>query len=151
MLSYLYDPSMFIYRWSSNFAKKLRWKGRMATEMPWLLLVYYIVWRVNLSKLSRKLVGTLRKTTTNCRVSFNDLYLVFPTNFRIVFLLDTNTVILREHRAWVTCGLTYNWVAPWLAIEKEMQRLAYFENYLKGPRKSEAAFHVLTATSRSCY
>ena len=23
MLSYLYDPSMFIYRWSSNFVKKV--------------------------------------------------------------------------------------------------------------------------------
>ena len=26
MLSYFYDPSMFIYRWSSNFVKKLGWK-----------------------------------------------------------------------------------------------------------------------------
>ena len=38
------------------------------------------------------------KTTTanNCRVSFIDLYLVFPTNFRIVFLFLTNTAILLE-------------------------------------------------------
>ena len=34
-----------------------------------------------------------RTTTTNCRVSFIDFYLVFPTNFRIVFLPHTNTVI----------------------------------------------------------
>ena len=31
-----------------------------------------------------------------CRVSFIDLYLVFPRNVRIVFLTHTNTVILRE-------------------------------------------------------
>ena len=34
--------------------------------------------------------------TTNCRVSFIDLYLVFPTNFRILFLPQTNTIILLE-------------------------------------------------------
>ena len=53
-------------------------------------LVSYIVWRVNLRKLSRKFVWALRTTTTNCRVSFIDLYSVFPTNFRIVFLLHIN-------------------------------------------------------------
>ena len=36
----------------------------------------------------------IRITTTYCRVSFIDLYLVFRTNFRIVFLPHTNTVIL---------------------------------------------------------
>ena len=34
-----------------------------------------------------------RTTTTNCRVSFIDFYLVIPTNFRIIFLPYTNTVI----------------------------------------------------------
>ena len=34
-----------------------------------------------------------RTTTGNCRVSFIDFYLVIPTNFRIVFLPYTNTVI----------------------------------------------------------
>ena len=69
----------------------------MAAEMPSRAsyLVYYIVWRVNLSKLSRKFVEQ-RATTTNCRVSFIDLYIVFPRNFRIVFLPHTNTVILLE-------------------------------------------------------
>ena len=57
--------------------------------------VSYLVYRVNLNKLSRNFVGALR-TTTNCRVSFIDLYLVFPRNFRIVFLPHTNTVILLE-------------------------------------------------------
>ena len=32
----------------------------------------------------------------NCRVSFIDLYLVFPRNFRMIFLPHTNTVILLE-------------------------------------------------------
>ena len=36
--------------------------------------VYNIVLRVNLSKLSKKFVSASRKTTTNCRVSFIDLY-----------------------------------------------------------------------------
>ena len=40
------------------------------------------------------IVGALRTTTTNCRVSFIDLYLVFSRNFRIVFLPRKNTVIL---------------------------------------------------------
>ena len=36
------------------------------------------------------------KTTNKSRVSFIDLYLIFPTNFRIVFLPHTNTLILLE-------------------------------------------------------
>ena len=59
-------------------------------------LYIIIVYRVNLNKLSRNFVGALRTTTTNCRVSFIDVYLVFPINFRIVFLPHTNTVILLE-------------------------------------------------------
>ena len=55
-----------------------------------------IVCRVNLNKLSRNFVGALSTATTNCRVSFIDLYLLFPRNFRIVFLPDTKTVILLE-------------------------------------------------------
>ena len=55
-----------------------------------------IVQRVNLNKLSRDFVGELRTTTTNCRVSFIDLYLVFPTNFGTVFLHHTNGAILLE-------------------------------------------------------
>ena len=41
-------------------------------------------------------VGVLTTTTTNCRVSFIDLYLVFPRNFRIVFVPHKNNVILLE-------------------------------------------------------
>ena len=56
-----------------------------------------------MSKLSRKFVRELRITTTNCRVSLIDLYLVFPTTFRIVFLPHRNTVILLKlYRGTVT-------------------------------------------------
>ena len=56
-------------------------------------LCIIIVHRVDLNKLSRNVLGALRTTTTNCRVSFIDLYLVFPINFRMVFLTHTNTAI----------------------------------------------------------
>ena len=92
LLFYLYYAGMFIYRWSS---KKLCWKG--AWRRKWHLmspsLYIIIVYRENLNKLSRYFVEALRTTTTNYRVSFIDFYLVFPRNFRIVFLPHTNTVI----------------------------------------------------------
>ena len=47
-----------------------------------LYLVYFIVWKVKLNKLSRNLEWALRITTNNCR---------------IIFLAHTNTVILLEH------------------------------------------------------
>ena len=50
--------------------------------------------RDNLFKFTH--VGVLQTTTINGRVSFIDLYLVFPRNFRIVFLPHTNNVILLE-------------------------------------------------------
>ena len=53
-------------------------------------LCIIIVYRVNLNKLSRNFVGALRTTTTNCSVSFIDLYSVFPRNFKNVFLPHTN-------------------------------------------------------------
>ena len=39
---------------------------------------------------------SIKATTANFRVSFIDLYFVFPSNFRMVFLPHTNTVILLE-------------------------------------------------------
>ena len=58
--------------------KKLCWMR--ACRRKWHLvsptLYIIIVYRVNLNKLSRNFVGALRTTTTNCRVSFIDLYLV---------------------------------------------------------------------------
>ena len=64
------------------------WKGSMAAKMPSRssYLLYYIVWSVNLSILSRKFVWALASTTTNCIACFIDFYQVFPTNFRIVVL-----------------------------------------------------------------
>ena len=64
---------------------------------------------MNFSKLSRevrKFVWALRTTTTNCRVSFINLYLVFPKNFRIVFLPHASTVILLEPYCGITCSIT---------------------------------------------
>ena len=57
--------------------------------------IFFLIW-TNYCKLSRNFVGAITTTTNNCRVSFIDLYLIFPTNFRIVFLPHTNTVILLE-------------------------------------------------------
>ena len=98
LLSYYYDPGMFIFCWSSNFVKKVVLNESMAVKMASLVsyLVYYIVYRVNLNKLSQNFVGATRTTTIDCRESFIDLYLVFPTNFNIVFLPHTNNVILLE-------------------------------------------------------
>ena len=91
-----------------------------ARRRRWHLLspTLYIVYRVNLNKLSRNFVGAIRTTTTNCRVSFIDLYLVFPTNFRIVFLPHTNTVILLEpHCGTITeTGWRVGWYGRWTTV-----------------------------------
>ena len=84
------------------------WRRRWHLVSPTLYII--IVYRVNLSKLSRNFVGALRTTTTNCRVSFTDLYLVFPRNFRIVFLPHINTEILLERY----CGII---TEPGLPVE----------------------------------
>ena len=55
--------------------KKLCWKGRNG---GWGAI---FVWRVNLRILPRKFVWAWRTTTPNCRVSFIELYVVFPTDF----------------------------------------------------------------------
>ena len=109
MLPYFYDPSMFIYPLSSNFEQKLvlgrEHSGRDTWHIvpPTLRIISLYGGCINLSKLSRKFVRELRITITNCKVSFIDLYLVFPTTFRIVFLPHTNTVILLEpYRGTVT-------------------------------------------------
>ena len=93
--------------------KTLCWKGawRRKCHLVSPTLYIIIVYRVSLNKLSRNFVGALRTTTTNWRVSFIYLYLVFPRNFKIVFLPHTNTLNLLEpvlwyyHRAWDTCDL----------------------------------------------
>ena len=89
------------------------WRRRWHLVSPTLYII--IVYTVNLNKLSRNFVGALRTTTTNCRVSFIDLYLVFPINFRIVFLPHTNTVILLEpHCGTITdTGWPVGWYGRW--------------------------------------
>ena len=71
LLSYYYDPGMFIFCWSSNFVKKVVLNESMAVKMA--SLVSYLVYRVNLNKLSENFVGATRTTTIDCRVSFIDL------------------------------------------------------------------------------
>ena len=43
LLSYFYDPGIFIFRWSSNFVEKVVLKGSMAAKMASRVsyLVYY--------------------------------------------------------------------------------------------------------------
>ena len=107
LLSYYYDPGMFIFCWSLNFVKTLcwmrPWRPRWHLVSPTLCII--IVNRANLNKLWRNFVGPLRTTTTNCRVSFIDLYVVFRRNFRILFLPHTNTVIFSYPRIWTK----YKW------------------------------------------
>ena len=113
---------LLLRSWHVYFLLEFEFRGKSCVEwehvgengtscfLPCILLLYIEWIWTNYCKLSRNFVGAIRTTTTNCRVSFIDLYLVFPTNFRIVFLPHTNTVILLEpyclycHRAWVTCG-----------------------------------------------
>ena len=66
--------------------RALIWPGQMASRVSYLVYYYCI----------QSDFRSLRTTTTNCRVSFIDLYLVFSRNFRIAFLPHTNTVILLE-------------------------------------------------------
>ena len=89
----VYFPLEFEFR-GKSCVERGAWRRKWHLVSPTLYII--IVYRVNLNKLSRNFVGALRTTTTNCRVSFIDLYLVFPINFRIVFLPHTNTVILLE-------------------------------------------------------
>ena len=60
----------------------------------YLLLSYYYDPDMLILCWSLNFFGAIRTTTTNCRVSFIDLYSVFPTNFRIVFLPHTNTAVI---------------------------------------------------------
>ena len=111
------------------------WRRRWHLVSPTLYII--IVYRVNLNKLSRNFVGALRTTPTNCRVSFVDLYLVFPRNFRIVFSPHTRTVVLLEpYTAVLSESLGYLWqtlsalypkvrLSPWRQVR---------ENIHSGPR-----------------
>ena len=110
------------------------WRRRWHLVSPTLYII--IVYRGNLNKLSRNFVGALT-TPTNLRVSFIDLYLVFPRNFRIVFSPHTHTIVLLErYTAVLSQSLGYLWqtlsalypkvrLSPWRQVR---------ENIHSGPR-----------------
>ena len=72
LLSYYYDPDMFIFRCC------VEWKHGGETGISCLLpciLLLYIEWIwTNYCKLSRNFVEAIKTTTTNCKVSFIDFY-----------------------------------------------------------------------------
>ena len=119
--------------------KKLLWKGtwrrRWHLVSPTLYII--IVYRGNLNKLSR----AIRATTTNCRVSFIDLYLVFPRNFRIVFLPHTNTVILLEPY----CGTI---TEPWLRVMEPCVSCFYLTYCMEYVWKSSLWIGIQRTTQR---
>ena len=91
----------------------------MASRVSYFVYYYCIQseFEQNYRKLSRNFVGAIRTTTTNCKVSFIDLCLVFPINFRMIFLPHTNTVILLEPYSGT---ITERWlpVVSWNAASK---------------------------------
>ena len=92
----VYFPLEFEFRGKSCVEWENAGENGMSCFLPCILLLYIEWIWTNYCKLSQNFVGAIRTTTINCRVSFIDLYLVFPRNFRIVFLPHTNTVILLE-------------------------------------------------------
>ena len=117
------DAILLLRSWHVYFLLDFEFRGKSCVEWehggedgissPTLYII--IAYRVNLNKLSRSFVGVIRTTTTNCRVCFIDFYLVFPTNFWIVFLPHTNTVILLEpHCGTITeTGWPVGWYGRW--------------------------------------
>ena len=105
---------LFLRSWHVYFPLEFEFRGKSCVErehgsedgisclLPCILLLYInrsfslVYTKGNLNKLSRNFVRAWRTTTTNCGVSFNDIYLVFPRNFGIAFLPHTNTVILLQ-------------------------------------------------------
>ena len=118
-----HSTQLFPRSWHVYFPLEFEFRGKSCVEwehvgengiscfLPCILLLYIEWIWINYCKLSRNFVGAIRTTTINGRVSFIDLYLVFPRNFRIVFLPHTNTVILLE----LYCGtITEPGLPKWL-------------------------------------
>ena len=93
---HVYFPLEFEFRGKSCVEWEHVGENGISCFLPCILLLYIEWIWTNYCKLSRNFVAAIRTTTTNCRVSFIDLYLVFPINFRMVFLPHTNTKILLE-------------------------------------------------------
>ena len=86
MLSYSYDLPLELEFRGKCAVEKGAWRA----SYPQLCIILYREWIwVNYPK---NFVWALRTITTNCRVSFVDLYLVFPTNCRIVLLPHIQTL-----------------------------------------------------------
>ena len=99
---HVYFPLEFEFRGKSCVEREHGGEDGISCLLPCILLLYInrsfslVYTKGNLNKLSRNFVRALRTTTTNCGVSFIDVYLVFPKNFGIAFLPHTNTVILLQ-------------------------------------------------------
>ena len=93
---HVYFPLQFEFRGKSCVEWEHVGENGISCFLPCILLLYIEWIWTNYCKLSRNFVRAIRTTTINCRVSFIELYLVFPRNFRMVFLPYTNTVILME-------------------------------------------------------
>ena len=99
---HVYFPLEFEFRGKSCVEREHGGEDGISCLLPCILLLYInrsfslVYTKGNLNKLSRNFVRALRTTTTNCGVSFIDVYLVFPRNFGIAFLPHTNTVILLQ-------------------------------------------------------
>ena len=104
----VYFPLEFEFRGKSCVEWENAGENGMSCFLPCILLLYIEWIWTNYCKLSQNFVGAIRTTTINFRVSFTDLYLAFPRNFRIVFLPHTNTVILLEpYCGYITCDLVH--------------------------------------------
>ena len=93
---HVYFPLEFEFRGKSCVKWEHVGENGISCLLPCILLLYIEWIWTNFFKLSWNFVGAIRRTTTNCRVSFIHLYLVFPRNFGMIFLPLTNTVILLE-------------------------------------------------------
>ena len=93
---HVYFPLQFEFHGKSCVEWEHVGENGISCFLPCILLLYIEWIWTNYCKLSRNFVRAIRTTTINCRVSFIELYLVFPRNFRMVFLSHTNTVILLE-------------------------------------------------------
>ena len=94
-------PISTILSWHVYFPLEFEFRGKSCVErehgsengiscLLLCILLLYIEW------IGTNYHETLRTATTNRRISFIDFYLVFPRNFRIVFLPHTNSVILMQ-------------------------------------------------------
>ena len=83
---HVYFPLEFEFRGKSCVKWEHVGENGISSFLPCTLLLYVEWIWTNYCKLSRNVVGAIRTAIIKCRVSFIDLYSVFPRNFRMVFL-----------------------------------------------------------------